>query len=185
MINDKNILTFNLNYAILKLKVKEGSNMGKNDFRVDTAEQKSRKMLAKNQTLLGLALLLTVPQMFCAVFLPVRWVMDIRNGVSHNVAALASNELYFLVMAIAGAAVLKMMLSDKTFSKTLVWCVRLEGILLAIAAAIFPHLPGYVQSGSTFLIFDAVYLLPGVLLIIMSELLKEAFEMQKELNEIL
>ena len=119
--------------------------MGKNDFRVDTAEQKSRKMLAKNQTLLGLALLLTVPQMFCAVFLPVRWVMDIRNGVSHNVAALASNELYFLVMAIAGAAVLKMMLSDKTFSKTLVWCVRLEGILLAIAAAIFPHLPGYLS----------------------------------------
>ena len=37
----------------------------------------------------------------------------------------------------------------------------------------------------SFLIFDAVYLLPGVLLIIMSELLKEAFEMQKELNEIL
>ena len=135
-------MTFNLIYAILKLKVKEGSSMGKNDFRVDTAEQKSRKVLAKNQTLLGLALLLTIPQMFCAVFLPVRWVMDIRDGVSHNVVALASNELYFLVMAIAGAAVLKMMLSDKTFSKTLVWCVRLEGCCLQLRRQFFRICPG-------------------------------------------
>ena len=102
-----------------------------------------------------------------------------------NIAHLASNELYFLVMSIAGAAVLKMMLSDATFSRTLVRCTRAEGILLAAAAAVFPFLPGYTSSGSTFFFFDAVLLLPGVLLLILAELLAEAFALQTERNEIL
>ena len=77
------------------------------------------------------------------------------------------------------------MLSDKTFSKTLVQCTRLEGYLIAVASVIFPLLPGYQASGSTFFFCDLVLLLPGVLLIIMAELLKEAVAMQKELNEVL
>ena len=88
-------------------------------------------------------------------------------------------------MTIAGISVLKMMLSDKTFSKALVQCTRLEGYLIAVASVIFPLLPGYQASGSTFFFCDLVLLLPGVLLIIMAELLKEAVAMQKELNEVL
>ena len=145
--------------------------MGKNDFRVDTTSSEKKTFFKKKQTLLGLAFLLTVPQMFSAVVL--------------NVTSIASQELYFLVMTIAGISVLKMMLSDKTFSKTLVQCTRLEGYLIAVASVIFPLLPGYQASGSTFFFCDSVLLLPGVLLIIMAELLKEAVAMQKELNEVL
>ena len=71
--------------------------------------------------------------MISAVYLPIRWALDAKAGAALNIAHLASNELYFLVMSIAGAAVLKMMLSDATFSRTLVRCTRAEGILLAAA----------------------------------------------------
>ena len=149
--------------------------MGKNDFRVDTTSSEKKTFFKKKQTLLGLAFLLTVPQMFSAVILPIQWLLGARHGVALNV----------LVMTIAGISVLKMMLSDKTFSKTLVQCTRLEGYLIAVASVIFPLLPGYQASGSTFFFCDSVLLLPGVLLIIMAELLKEAVAMQKELNEVL
>ena len=138
--------------------------MGKNDFRVDTTSSEKKTFFKKKQTLLGLAFLLTVPQMFSAVILPIQWLLGARQGVVLNITSIASQELYFLVMTIAGISVLKMMLSDKTFSKTLVQCTRLEGYLITVAS---------------------VLLLPGVLLIIMAELLKEAVAMQKELNEVL
>ena len=101
--------------------------MGKNDFRVDTTSSEKKTLFKKKQTLLGLAFLLTVPQMFSAVILPIQWLLGARHGVALNVTSIASQELYFLVMTIAGISVLKMMLSDKTFSKTLVQCTRLEG----------------------------------------------------------
>ena len=41
--------------------------MGKNDFRVDTTSSEKKTLFKKKQTLLGLAFLLTVPQMFSAV----------------------------------------------------------------------------------------------------------------------
>lgn len=159
--------------------------MRSNDFRVDTTPSASPSILRRRQTLLGLALLLTIPQMINAVYLPIRWALDAKAGAALNIAHLASNELYFLVMSIAGAAVLKIMLSDATFSRTLVRCTRAEGILLAAAAAVFPFLPGYTSSGSTFFFFDAALLLPGVLLLILAELLAEAFALQTERNEIL
>lgn len=159
--------------------------MKKNDFHVDTASPVNRRFIQKKQTLLGLALLLTVPQMFSAVIFPVLWVLDAQNGKTVNLTSAAANELYFLVMSVAGVAVLKMMFSEKPFSKTLIQCTRLEGGLIAAASAIFPLLPGYRGSGLTFLFFDGILLLPGLLLIIMAELLKEAFAMQEELNEIL
>ena len=44
--------------------------MRSNDFRVDTTPSASPSILRKRQTLLGLALLLTIPQMISAVYLP-------------------------------------------------------------------------------------------------------------------
>lgn len=48
--------------------------MGKNDFRVDTTSSEKKTFFKKKQTLLGLAFLLTVPQMFSAVILPIQWL---------------------------------------------------------------------------------------------------------------
>ena len=114
--------------------------MRSNDFRVDTTPSESPSILRRRQTLLGLALLLTIPQMISAVYLPIRWALDAKAGAALNIAHLASNELYFL---------------------------------------------GYTSSGSTFFFFDAALLLPGVLLLILAELLAEAFALQTERNEIL
>lgn len=157
----------------------------KNDFRMDTTAPAEKKFVQKKQGLLGLALLLTVPYMFSAVYFPVRWLLDAGNSIAHNAAALAGNELYFLVMSIAGVSVFRMLISDKPFSRTLTQCTQLEGILLATASVVFPFLPGYQASGSTFFFSDMALLLPGVLLLILAELLREAFEMQKEQTEIL
>lgn len=46
--------------------------MGKHDFRVDTTSSEKKTFFKKKQTLLGLAFLLTVPQMFSAVILPIQ-----------------------------------------------------------------------------------------------------------------
>ena len=70
--------------------------MGKNDFRVDTTSSEKKTFFKKKQTLLGLAFLLTVPQMFSAVILPIQWLLGARHGVALNVTSIASQELYFL-----------------------------------------------------------------------------------------
>ena len=79
--------------------------MGKNDFRVDTTSSEKKTFFKKKQTLLGLAFLLTVPQMFSAVILPIQWLVGARHGAVLNVTSIASQELYFLVMTIAGISV--------------------------------------------------------------------------------
>ena len=53
--------------------------MGKNDFRVDTTSSEKKTFFKKKQTLLGLAFLLTVPQMFSAVILPIQWLLGARH----------------------------------------------------------------------------------------------------------
>ena len=70
--------------------------MRSNDFRVDTTPSESPSILRRRQTLLGLALLLTIPQMISAVYLPIRWALDAKAGAALNIAHLASNELYLL-----------------------------------------------------------------------------------------
>ena len=54
--------------------------MGKNDFRVDTTSSEKKTFFKKKQTLLGLAFLLTVPQMFSAVILPIVEYIDYYNN---------------------------------------------------------------------------------------------------------
>ena len=56
--------------------------MRSNDFRVDTTPSASPSILRRRQTLLGLALLLTIPQMISAVYLPIWGVASLSGMIS-------------------------------------------------------------------------------------------------------
>lgn len=65
------------------------------------------------------------------------------------------------------------------------------GVLLMAAAFLLPRLEGYRPSGfdiissGDFVLIDGIEFLPGMLLIILSSMIKAGFAMQREIDEIL
>ena len=85
----------------------------------------------------------------------------------------------------------KILVDEKPFSKTLTWCIRIMGVMFMASAVIFPRLSGFQSSGfdifasGDFVLIDGKMLVPGILLIVLGNLVMAGFDMQKEMDEIL
>lgn len=163
--------------------------MRKNDFGVDTRSTEKRDFLKRIGVLLGLAIFLTG---LCSVAGVVFLIIGVRN---EGIGVLRTfefwmREFFWLVMLPAFAALVKIALDEKPFSVTLTWSIRIIGFLFVIGAAVFPRLEGYRSSGFEILSykgvgFDGSFLLPGILLIILGNVIMAGFDMQREMDEIL
>lgn len=101
------------------------------------------------------------------------------------------NVLYYVITFISFLTLIKITAEEILFSRTLVHCVQLIGILLSIFAFVGPHLPNYTKGSfayfqfGNFIRIDGRFLLPGILLLILGVILTEGLHMQKEMDEIL
>ena len=65
------------------------------------------------------------------------------------------------------------------------------GILLLTASFVIPRLEGYQSSGyeflsrGSFVLIDAAIFIPGLLFVILGNIIMEGFSMQKEMDEIM
>lgn len=88
-------------------------------------------------------------------------------------------------------SLIMLIINKRPFSKNLTWSIRIIGILFAIAAFVIPRLQGYESSGieifasGSFVLIDGAILIPGLLLIILGNIIMAGFDMQKEIDEIL
>lgn len=164
--------------------------MKENDFRTNT-DDRSRKIFSEKLTgLLTISVFLTG---LCSLggiwFFVAAFRQSLWNEIGIN--AFAWKSLMFFCVFCAFIALVKISIDEKPFSKILSVCLWLIGGMFIAASVLFPRLPEYQSSGfelfsgKNFVLIDGMILVPGILFLILGSLIKEGFEMQKEMEEIL
>lgn len=164
--------------------------MSNNDFNMDTALQGKKAYLKKIKVILALAIFLTgVFSLSGVVFLVIGIVDSIWKDI--GMAVFMQKSIIYLSVMCIFVALLKMIFDSKPFSKTLTICIKTIGVIFTVSALLIPQFSGYVSSGfeifscGSFVLLDGTLLTFGLLLIILSALIKIAFEMQTEMDEVL
>lgn len=107
-----------------------------------------------------------------------------------GVCAFARQLVVYMCVACCLVFLVKIRIGRRFFSKLLVRCIRLIGVLITGFAFVLPRLPDYAGSGFEILHFRSVTLieggtfLAGILLLIFAGIIREGFSMQSELDEV-
>lgn len=164
--------------------------MSKNIFQTDTQKTAKRKFLEKTGGIFVLSIFLT--GLYCVSgFFFFTGLLQADRREMMKAADIAWKCFSYFDAACIFISLIKIALDEKPFSKTLVYCIRVLGVLGLIASVLIPRLSGYRSSGfelfasGRFVLIDGMLLLPALLLLILSYLIKEGFQMQKEMDEIL
>ena len=172
-------------------KNRGGCSMGDNIFKTDTKPKGKRDFLDRISVLYIAATLLTGICSIGGVIFLIRGVVSEmwREG---GVSEFVRKGFFYLNTLFIWIALIKIAIDEKPFSKTLTWILRTIGILFLVASCIMPRLPGYQESGINIIwtkefgtLCDGALLIPGLLLIIFSSIIRAGFDMQKEMDEIL
>lgn len=165
--------------------------MERNDFRTDTAVQVKKDFIGRIGATFTAAIFLTGISFAAGVWGVAEGVRDCvwaESGAAPFVWKIFQTAIMLLIFL----SLVKIAVDEKPFSKTLTWCIRIIGILLAAASAVMPRLEGYRSSGFEILsagggrpLIDGAILLAGLLLIILGNIIMAGFYMQKEMDEIL
>lgn len=164
--------------------------MRENDFNLDTTVQEKRVFLKKNGILFGAALFLTGMTSLIGLMALSVMITDSAWRQTEQ-AAFAWYMVLTVIMILIFVSLVKIVADKKPFSKTLTWSIRMIGILLLIASFTIPRLAGYRSSGydliawGNYVLIDAAAFIPGLLLIILANIIMAGFYMQKEMDEIL
>lgn len=120
-------------------------------------------------------------------------VIGIINSIWEQIgmAAFVQQFILFLSIQCVFVSLIKMQWDSKPFSRILTRCISFIGMTFTISSFVVPRLSGYVSSGfelfsiNSFVLLDGVLLTFGLLFIILSTLIKIAFKMQNEMDEVL
>lgn len=158
--------------------------MEKGIFKLDTKKSIKKNFLERIKIPFYGALLLT------GIFSAMGIMMVISALISHKwkvmgVAQFVQIMFSYLIIICIFISLIKILIDEKPFSKTLCSCMRIISLLYIGAAILFQFLPGYESSGNTIFFVEAEMLLKCLLIYVFSILIEEGFKMQKELDEIL
>lgn len=160
-------------------------------FKLDTKKSVKKHFVEKVSGAYGCALFLTGITSVVGVVFTIRGLID-QLWKEVGMAEFVQREFYFLAIVCIFIALIKVLIDEMPFSRTLSCCMRMVSVLYLVGAVLFPRLPGYESSGfhilslsSDFVLIDGAVLQVGLLLYIFSVLLEEGFKLQKELDEIL
>ena len=154
--------------------------MNKNDFKLNTTEQSSTFPSRKFQILLSLSTFLTG-------FLTWAGIWYILFGISDMLSPVfLSNILFYICMACLFISCITMKTQKKPFSKVFSSSIRFIGLLYIAASVVLPNLPNAETPGFVLFVFlDGTLFTIGLLFYLFGSLLKEAFQMQEEIDELL
>lgn len=164
--------------------------MTKNNFKTNTLQSNKKNFLNKITGIFICAVFLTGICSIAGISFFIRGISEkiwLETGLVEYVK---QSTLYLCCLCIF-VSLIKIAIDEKPFSNTLTCCIRMIAILFLACSVLIPRLPGYqkscfvILSNQYFTLIDGTILLPGLLLFILSILVREGFEMQKELDEIL
>lgn len=164
--------------------------MGNNDFRTDVGTRNKGESLRGIRGFIYFAILLT------GIVTITGTIFIIQGGVNQvwqqiGVMEFAHRVLLTSITGCAFIALIKIRGDANPFSKTLIGCIQISSIIVMSASILFPRLTGYQSSGfeifstPTFVLIDGFILIPGLLLFILSVVMKAGYAMQNEIEEIL
>lgn len=157
--------------------------MNENDFTTNT-KPKEEKCFSKNfRYLLNCTIVLTGLIAFIGIgYLISALIENPQNEVEWRLFIF--NVLFFISMLCCNICCREIKATQKLFSKKLVFFIRFIGILQIVASAIHPQLGR--NTGFTLLgYFDGNTFTIGLIIFLFGSLLKEAYSMQNEIDEIL
>lgn len=162
-----------------------------NNFRTDTQRTVKREFLSRISGVFMFAVLITGLCTIAGVIFLATGIRE-RAWEEMGMADFVWKTLIHLEICSAFASLVKIAIDEKPFSRTLTYCVRFMAGIFIAGSILIPRLSGYRPTGFLTLLgnqesalIDGGILLPGLLLVILSCLIKEGFEMQKEMDEIL
>lgn len=160
--------------------------MLKNNFKMNT--QRKEINIFSNRFGMLLSFSLVLSGLFClsGLFL-------FMNGAWHDLSdiSLAWKSLVYLCVFCCFVAFIKIALDEKSFSRVLSFCIQLIGILWIMSSILFPRLNGYQFSGfaifkyNDFILIDGMILMIGMMILIFGFLLKDGYQMQKQIDEMI
>lgn len=158
-------------------------------FTLDTQKTVKQNFLEKVKIPFNIALLLTGISSIGGVIFIVRGIVE-QIWKEMGTAQFVQKGFSYLSIIFIFISLVKMLVDEKPFSRTLSYCIRLISALYLVGAVLFPRLSGYQSSGFTILsssvvLIDGAILSLGLLLYIFSVLIEEGFSLQKEVDEIL
>lgn len=160
------------------------------NFKTDTQKTPKKEFLSKVSGVFICALFLTGICSLGGICYIIRGIAE-KVWQENGMADFAWRSMFYLVIISAFISLVKIAVDEKPFSRTLTYCVRAMAGIFLIASLLIPRLSGYQSSGfeifskGSFVLIDGGILLPGLLLLLLSCLIKEGFDMQREINEIL
>ena len=164
--------------------------MSQNDFRTDSSLNKSKQFSKRIKILTWFAVVLTGGFfIWGAGFMAIGITKSI--WIEIGITRFAWQALGAVSTLCCFIFLMKLALSQQSFSRLISLCVWTIGGLFSAAALLFPRLPDYQSSGfeiisrGDFVLIDGAILLPGLLLVILGSLVDMGFRMQKEIEEIL
>lgn len=163
--------------------------MSENDFRLNTEKREKKQLFTKKKVVMGVSIFLTgVLSWGEFIFLTsgnTKRIWELQGTALH-----AWNMLIFASVFCCFISLISIAASKWPFTKILIFCIEGIGYMWLCASVAIPRLGGYSSSGfefsrGNFVFVDLMILLPGILLIILGNLLREGFKMQEEVDEIL
>ena len=163
--------------------------MKENIFRTDSTQSEKKEFLKRIGAVFSLSIILTG---IAGIAGAVSLIGTAVDGVDQLCSAKAAWQiLYTAVILLVFVSLIKIAIDEKPFSQTLTWTIRLIGIFFIAASVVIPRLSGYQSSGfeffssGSFVLIDLGVLLPGFLFVILANIIKAGFDMQREMDEIL
>ena len=117
------------------------------------------------------------------------WIADYQNQIARSgVSMYLVNVTYFLKLSVCFIGMIIIKITKKPFPKVLMYCTLILGIILTVISFFMFLVPGYttgyllISNGKGFFI-DGNYLSQGVIMIIISKLIKYGFDYQTNEEE--
>lgn len=174
-----------------KSNLNQRNTLEEKELKVDY-EQSEKIIFSRGfKLLLGIALFFT--GILTAFAFPMYLFYGIREKLWLDIGMnqMATQILFYLTIMVLFVVLVKIAISRRPFSKTLVRGIRLIGIFYIVAAIVCPHLSEFQKPGFVVLFFrdnwylEGNFILIGLLFIIFSGLLSYGFTYQRESDETL
>lgn len=120
---------------------------------------------------------------FTSPFALVEWLVNYQSHINRlGISLYLFNITYFLKLSVCFIGLLIIKVTKKPFPKVLMYCAFVLGVILIVLACLMFLVPNYttgylILSGNGFFI-DGNYLSQGIIMIIISKLIKYGFNYQ-------
>ncbi len=153
------------------------------DILINCEKEKEIKFSLTFNLILAVSIFLTGLVTLAGILFFVVGISD-KIWTTNEINTFLSNSLFFISVFCCFISLINIAIVKKPFSKILVWCTMIVGMLFVISSFVFPRFTGYdcnftIYRNGGFILCNGTLLLIGLLGILFSKVIKYGFIYQK------